>query len=64
MMSGSPVLSHHTGQVVGMAIAASPRHFRPLVWRYRVLIGLHPIGSIVEKAQAARLYPAMSTYRR
>ena len=64
MMSGSPFVSQHTGQVVGMAIATSPRHLRLIPPRYRVTIGMHPIGSIVEKADAADLFPAISTYRR
>ena len=46
LMSGSPFVSQHTGQVVGMAVAAAPR-------RARVLIGAHPIGSIVRLAEAA-----------
>jgi hypothetical protein len=64
MMSGSPVISHHTGQVVGMAVAASPRLTRLYPPRYRILIGLHPIGSIVAKAQAARSFPILSDYQR
>jgi hypothetical protein len=62
MMSGSPFISQHTGQVVGMAIAASPRHLRLIPPRYRVMLGMHPIGSIVEKAEAADSFPAISTY--
>jgi hypothetical protein len=64
MMSGSPFVSHHTGQVVGMAIAASPRHLRLIPPRYRVMLGMHPIDSIVEKAEAADSFPAISTYQR
>jgi hypothetical protein len=64
MMSGSPFLSQHTGQVVGMAIAFSPAHLRLIPPRYRVMLGMHPIGSIVEKAEAAESFPAISTYRR
>jgi hypothetical protein len=63
MMSGSPFVSHHTGQVVGMAIAASPRHLRLIPPRYRVMLGMHPIGSIVEKAEAADSFLAISTYQ-
>ena len=63
-MSGSPFVSHHTGQVVGMAIAASPRHLRLIPPRYRVMVGMHPIGSIVKKANAADSFPAIGTYQR
>ena len=63
-MSGSPFVSQHTGQVVGMAIASSPRHLRLIPPRYRLALGMHPIGSIVEKAQAADSFPGISTYRR
>jgi hypothetical protein len=57
LMSGSPVLSGHTGQVVGMAIATSPR-------RGQLLIGLHPIGSIVRLAGSATEYPRMAEFQR
>lgn len=57
MMSGSPFVSQHTGQVVGMAVAASPR-------RHRLLLGAHPIGSIVRLAEATAEFPKMSEYRR
>ena len=41
-MSGSPAVSLHTGKVVGMAVAAG--------WREgRLVLGLDPIGSFVEK---------------
>lgn len=43
-MSGSPLLSAHTGQVVGMAVAGRQRS--------PMLLGFHPIGSLVQKAQA------------
>jgi hypothetical protein len=56
-MSGSPVLSAQTGRVVGMAVAATRR-------RGRVLIGLNPIGAIVQHAEAARDFPAIEGYRR
>lgn len=43
--SGCPVISQHTGQVIGMAIAG---------WQKApTRMGLHPIGSLVEKARAA-----------
>jgi hypothetical protein len=42
-MSGSPLISQHTGKVVGMTIAMN--------WQPGILrIGVHPIGSIVSKA--------------
>lgn len=47
LMSGSPFVSQHTGKVVGMAVAASPR-------RNRLLLGVHPIGSIVNLAYSAK----------
>jgi len=43
LMSGSPILSQHTGQVVGMTIAMSPRSGA-------LMIGLNPIGAILSKA--------------
>lgn len=46
LMSGSPLISRHTGRVVGMAVAVSPR-------RGRILIGFHPIGSLLEHAAEA-----------
>jgi hypothetical protein len=42
-MSGSPVFSQHTGQVVGMIVAVSPRIGT-------VVIGVNPIGVILDKA--------------
>jgi hypothetical protein len=56
-MSGSPLVSQHTGQVVGMAIAVVPR-------ADRIEIGFHPIGHIVEIAEAAREFPAIAEYQR
>jgi len=50
LMSGSPLVSRHTGQVVGMAIAVNPR-------RYRLALGIHPIGSIVRLAESATEFP-------
>ena len=57
MMSGSPFVSDHTGLVVGMAIAAAPREGR-------LFIGFHPIGRLVQAAEAAREFPKISAYRR
>ena len=42
-LSGSPVISQHTGRVVGMIVAASPRIGA-------IVIGISPIGAIVSKA--------------
>ncbi len=56
-LSGSPFLSQHTGKVIGMAIATTKRDGK-------VLLGLHPIGSLVEKAEAARTFPKIADYRR
>ncbi len=56
-MSGSPLLSEHTGQVVGMAMAVMYR-------RGHTMIGFHPIGSLVQHAQAATAFPLISEYRR
>ena len=43
LMSGAPVLSQHTGQVVGMTIAMS---LRPGA----LMIGINPVGAILSKA--------------
>jgi hypothetical protein len=56
-MSGSPFVSQHTGQVVGMAIAKNLRGGR-------LLLGVHPIGSIVQLAESATEFPRLSEYRR
>lgn len=42
--SGCPVLSQHTGKLIGMAVAGEDKH--------PVVMGLHPAGSLIEKAQA------------
>jgi hypothetical protein len=57
LTSGSPLVSQHTGQVVGMLIAGTPR-------RNRLLLGVHPIGSIVQLAETANEFPRISEYRR
>lgn len=57
LMSGSPLISQHTGQVVGMLIAGTPRG-------YRLLLGMHPIGSIVDVAESAAEFPRLSEYQR
>ncbi len=56
-LSGSPFLSQHTGKVIGMAIATTKR-------AGKVLLGLHPIGSLVEKALAALTFPKIADYRK
>jgi hypothetical protein len=56
-LSGSPFISQHTGQVIGMAIATTRRGGK-------VLLGLHPISSLVDKAQKAQTFPKISDYRR
>jgi hypothetical protein len=52
LMSGSPLVSQHSGLAVGMALVASPR-------RGHLLIGAHPIGSIVGRAEVASEYPKL-----
>lgn len=54
-LSGSPFVSQHTGKVIGMAIATTRRGGK-------VLLGLHPIGSLVDKAQAATEFPKIADY--
>jgi hypothetical protein len=48
-LSGCPVVSQYTGRVVGMAVAGANRP--------PVVMGLHPVGSLVEKARAALAAP-------
>ncbi|HTP09245.1 MAG TPA: hypothetical protein VMP08_13410 [Anaerolineae bacterium] len=56
-LSGSPFVSQHTGKVIGMAIATTKRGGK-------VLLGLHPINSLVAKAEAAQTFPKIADYRR
>jgi len=56
-MSGSPFFSAYTGKVVGMAITAVNREGR-------LFIGMHPIGSLVEKAMAAETFPLIQNFIR
>lgn len=56
-LSGSPFVSEYTGRVVGMTIATTYR-------ANRVLLALHPIGSIVQLAQSANQFPKIEEYRR
>jgi Trypsin-like peptidase domain len=56
-MSGSPLISAHTGNVVGMAIATTPR-------AGRFLMGFHPIDSIVEKAGLADVFVKIDEFDR
>jgi hypothetical protein len=53
--SGSPFISQHTGRVVGMLIAGTLRSR----W---VLLGMHPVGSLVQRIEAATEYPKMAEY--
>jgi hypothetical protein len=57
LMSGSPFVSQHTGPVVGMAAAVTPR-------RNWLLLGVHPIGSIVQLAESADEFLTISEYQR
>jgi hypothetical protein len=57
LLSGSPLISQHTGQVVGVAIAAGHRGDQ-------LMIGFHPIGHIVQMAEAAEEFPPIAGYRR
>jgi hypothetical protein len=57
LMSGSPFVSQHTGQAVGMVVAATPR-------RTRLLLGMHPIGSIVRLAESASEAIPVDEYQR
>jgi hypothetical protein len=57
LMSGSPMMSVHTGRVVGMALAATVRDGR-------LLLGIHPIGSLVAKADSAMDFPGMQGFTR
>jgi len=56
-MSGSPLLSAHTGQVVGMAIAAAQRDGR-------LLLAFHPIGHLLRQAEQAEVFPLIKDYQR
>ena len=47
--SGCPAVSQYTGRVIGMVLAGADRS--------PVVMGLHPVGSLVEKAQKARPVP-------
>jgi len=54
-MSGSPIVSLHTGRVVGMALAAGLKEGH-------TVIGMHPIGSLVEKGLEAVDFIPLSEY--
>ena len=56
-MSGSPMISETTGRLVGMAIASS-------LSGGRLFIGMHPIASLVEKAEQASDFPLLVDFRR
>jgi len=56
-MSGSPFISHHTGNVVGMLIAGT--------WRgNRLVLAAHPIGSLVSLGENAQVFPKIVNFRR
>lgn len=57
LMSGSPFVSEHTGNVVGMAISAAQNELG-------LMIGMHPIGSLVSKAEDAASFPLLIDYHR
>jgi hypothetical protein len=57
LMSGSPFVSLHTGQAVGMLVAGTLR-------RNRWFLAMHPVGSLVELAEAADEFPRLADYRR
>jgi hypothetical protein len=57
LMSGSPVLSQHTGRVIGMVLTATLRGGE-------LVLGIHPIGSLVEKAEQATTFPLISEFKR
>lgn len=54
-MSGSPFVSRHTGQVVGMLIAGTVRG-------KQMLLAMHPIGSLLSLAEEATEFPKMSEF--
>jgi hypothetical protein len=56
LMSGSPLVSQYTDQVMGMVIAVNPRG-GPL------LLGVHLIGTIVQLAESAAEFPKISEYQ-
>ncbi len=51
-MSGSPALSAHTGQVVGMAMVGG-------TYAGVTTIGFSPVGALVQTAQEARVFPRL-----
>jgi len=51
-LSGSPFVSQHTGQAVGMVLAMTPRGTH-------LLLGAHPIGSLVRLAESASEFPKL-----
>ncbi|HEY69056.1 MAG TPA: hypothetical protein G4O08_00570 [Anaerolineae bacterium] len=57
LMSGSPVLSRHTGKVIGMALTATIRGGE-------LVLGIHPMGSLVEKAEQAATFPLFHEFKR
>jgi hypothetical protein len=57
LLSGSPVLSQHTGRVIGMALTATVRGGE-------LVLGIHPMGSLVDKAEQASSFPLLWEFNR
>jgi hypothetical protein len=55
LMSGSPFFSEHTGRIVGMALVSGEK-------QGHTVIGLHPIGSLVEIGMNASSITPLSEY--
>jgi hypothetical protein len=60
-LSGAPVVSAHTGRVVGMAIAAA---WRGGADETALLIGLHPAAALLRHAAAAETTPGLAALER
>jgi hypothetical protein len=56
-MSGSPILSAHTGNLVGMALAAAYRELG-------LFIGITSIENLVGHAERAELFPSLAEFTR
>jgi hypothetical protein len=56
-MSGSPIISAHTGKLVGMALSAAQREMG-------LFIGMSPIENLVQVAQGAADFPRIADYVR
>jgi hypothetical protein len=55
-MSGSPVLSMHSGKVIGMTTAAA-------IQEGRILIGINPIINLMERAFQAQVFLRLKDYK-